>query len=201
VFPIVEFVEFRWSGQVMEPADGVAFIGLDPAGEANVYVVTGDSGNGMTHGTLAGMLLTDLIDGRDNPWAEIYDPKRKPLKALGEYTKENLDVAKQLIVDYVRGGDVDSADAVPRGQGAVIRRGLQKVAVYRDEDGEAHEFSAVCPHLSCIVHWNPTEKTWDCPCHGSRFDCLGKVVNGPANQDLTPADDQEPEETAPAGVV
>jgi glycine/D-amino acid oxidase-like deaminating enzyme/nitrite reductase/ring-hydroxylating ferredoxin subunit len=192
LFPTIELVEYRWSGQVMEPVDCLAFIGHNPGDKPNVYIATGDSGNGMTYGTIAGMLITDLMQGRDNPWAALYNPKRKTLRAAGEFAKVNLNVARQY-AGYVTGGDVKSVDEIPPGFGAVIRRGLQKIAVYRDEESETFEMSAICPHLGCVVDWNRTEQTWDCPCHGSRFDAKGGVINGPANADLQPADDDEPE--------
>jgi glycine/D-amino acid oxidase-like deaminating enzyme/nitrite reductase/ring-hydroxylating ferredoxin subunit len=182
-FPMVEGIEYRWSGEVMEPVDGLAFIGRNPMDAKNVFIATGDSGNGMTHGTIAGLLLTDLILQRKNPWEQIYDPARLPLKALPEFVKENLNVAKQY-TDLVMAGDVESEDEIKRGAGAIISRGLHKVAVYRDPNGEVHELSAVCKHLGCIVNWNTLENTWDCPCHGSRYDALGKVIQGPANSDL-----------------
>jgi glycine/D-amino acid oxidase-like deaminating enzyme/nitrite reductase/ring-hydroxylating ferredoxin subunit len=182
-FPMMGPVDFTWAGQVMETIDGLAFIGRNALDKDNVFVVTGDSGMGMTHGTIAGILLTDLILGRENPWATLYDPSRKTLRAAGEYAKETLNMAAQY-TDWVTGGDVASTDEIARDSGAVLRRGLTKVAVYRDEDGVLHERSAVCTHLGCIVRWNESEKTWDCPCHGSRFDKLGKVINGPANRDL-----------------
>ena len=182
-FPMIEEIEFKWSGQVMEPVDGLAFIGRNPMDEDNVYIATGDSGNGMTHGTIAGILLTDLIMGRENDWAKLYDPARKTLRAIKEFASENLNVARQY-VDLLTGGDVDSADDIKPGQGAIVRHGLKKVAAYRDESGKLHQRSAVCVHLGCIVDWNSKEKTWDCPCHGSRFDAYGKVFQGPANSDL-----------------
>jgi glycine/D-amino acid oxidase-like deaminating enzyme/nitrite reductase/ring-hydroxylating ferredoxin subunit len=181
--PTMEHIEFTWAGQVMETVDGLAFIGRNPSDNDNVYIVTGDSGMGMTHGTIAGMLLTDLIMGRDNPWASLYDPSRKTPRAIGTYLKEAANMAGQY-TDWVTGGDVGSVDEIAADSGAVLRRGLSKVAVYRDEEGKLHEFSAVCPHLGCIVHWNASEKMWDCPCHGSRFKKLGQVVNGPANKNL-----------------
>ncbi len=186
--PMMKEVKFQWSGQVMESIDGLAFIGPNPLDEPNVFIATGDSGMGMTHGTIAGILLTDLIFGRANPWAALYYPSRKTLRAAGDFTKENLNVAAQY-ADWLTGGDVGSLDDVQPDSGAVLRRGLSKIAVYRDQQGALHECSAVCPHLGCIVDWNDSEKTWDCPCHGSRFDRLGKVLNGPANQDLAPADE------------
>jgi glycine/D-amino acid oxidase-like deaminating enzyme/nitrite reductase/ring-hydroxylating ferredoxin subunit len=181
-FPMAGRLAFTWAGQVMETLDGLAYIGRNP-GDENVYVVTGDSGMGMTHGTIAGLLLTDLIQGRENPWREIYEPSRKVVAAAGEWAKENLDVAAQF-AGYAMPGA--SPGEIPWNSGAVVQRGLSKVAAYRDEKGELHEVSAVCPHLGCIVQWNGSEKTWDCPCHGSRFDKTGKVQNGPANVDLAP---------------
>jgi glycine/D-amino acid oxidase-like deaminating enzyme/nitrite reductase/ring-hydroxylating ferredoxin subunit len=187
-FPMIEEIEFQWSGQVMEPVDGLAFIGRNPMDEDNVFIATGDSGNGMTHGTIAGILLTDLIMGRKNEWAELYDPERKTLKALPEFASENLNVAAQY-TDLVTSGDVDSKDEIKPGDGAIIRDGLKKVAVYRDESGKLHERSAICVHLGCVVSWNSKEKTWDCPCHGSRYDAYGHVFQGPANRNLDPVDD------------
>lgn len=187
-FPMIEEIEFKWSGQVMEPIDSLAFIGRNPMDEDNVFIVTGDSGNGMTHGTIAGILLTDLIMGRENEWAKLYDPTRKTLRALPEFAKENLNVAAQY-ADLVTAGDVDSTDEIKPDQGAIIRHGLKKVAVYRDAAGTLHERSAVCVHLGCIVDWNSKEKTWDCPCHGSRYDAYGKVFQGPANSDLPSVDE------------
>src|SRR5436190_5569356 len=178
-------VVHRWSGQVMEPADGLAFIGRVPKIGENVYVVTGDSGHGMTHGTLGGMILRDLITGRDNPWAALYAPARGMLKGLGEIAAENVNVVPQY-GKWLTAGDVPSTREIPKGEGRVIRKGLQKEAIYRDERGGLHSMSAVCPHLGCIVGWNGTEKTWDCPCHGSRFSATGEVLNGPANSPLEP---------------
>ena len=184
-FPIKE-IEFRWSGQVMEPVDGLAFIGRNP-GDDNIFIATGDAGMGMTHGTIAGMLITDLIMGRQNPWTDLYDPSRKTLGAAKDFAKENINVVAQY-ADKLTRGDVDSVDEITNGEGAVLRSGLTKVAVYRDNNGTIHSMSAVCVHLGCIVTWNAAEKTWDCPCHGSRFDSLGVVINGPANEDLPPED-------------
>ena len=185
-FPMLDEVTDRWSGQVMEPVDGVAYIGRNP-GNKNVYVVTGDSGNGMTHGTIAGILFADLIAGRENPWTELYDPTRKTLNpvVVADYVTENANVAAQFRA-YVTPGAQLTVDEIPCGQGAILREGMKKIAAHRDENGTLHRFSAVCPHLKCIVRWDGAEKTWDCPCHGSRFDALGCVVNGPAVRDLEP---------------
>lgn len=182
-FPQMGEVEYRWSGQVMEPVDGLAFIGRNPLDDDNVYIATGDSGQGMTHGTIAGMLLTDLIQGRENKWEDLYSPSRIRLKALPEYASENINVAGQY-ADYVTAGDIKSESELKVGQGAIMRDGTSKIAVYRDEAGAVHKLSAVCPHLGCIVGWNSTEQTWDCPCHGSRFSASGQVYQGPANSNL-----------------
>jgi glycine/D-amino acid oxidase-like deaminating enzyme/nitrite reductase/ring-hydroxylating ferredoxin subunit len=182
-FPMVEEIEFRWSGQVMEPVDGLAFIGRNPNDADNVFIATGDSGMGMTHGTIAGMLLTDLIMGRENPWAELYEPSRKSGAAVKDFIKENINVAEEY-AELLTPGEVDSINEIENGDGAIVRRGLSKVAVYRDNDGVTHPVSALCRHLGCIVAWNSAEKTWDCPCHGSRYDRFGAVINGPANSDL-----------------
>jgi Rieske Fe-S protein len=182
-FPAMGEVEFMWGGQVMEPVDYLAFIGRNPMDHENIFVATGDSGMGLTHGTIAGMLLCDLILGRKNPWEKLYSPSRVPVMAAGELAREDLNMAAQY-ADWLTPGDVKSSDEIARESGAVVRRGLEKIAVYRDADGALHERSAVCPHLGCIVHWNPGEQTWDCPCHGSRFDAQGHVINGPANRDL-----------------
>ena len=184
-FPMIESFDHRWSGQVMETIDGLAYIGANPMDAPNVFVATGDCGMGMTHGTIAGILLTELILGRDHPWKTLYEPSRITTRAIADFTRETLNAGVQY-KDWLTPGDAPSADDIPRGSGAVIRRGLSKVAVYRHSSGSLEEFSAVCPHLGCIVGWNSTEQTWDCPCHGSRFDVSGRVLNGPAIGGLEP---------------
>jgi len=187
-FPQMLEVQFRWSGQVMEPVDGLAFIGRNPLDDDNVYIATGDSGQGMTHGTIAGMLLTDLIQGRKNQWEDLYNPSRIRVKSLPEYASENINVARQY-ADYVTAGDITSESELKPGEGAIMRDGVSKVAVHRDHNGNVHKLSAVCPHLGCIVAWNSTEQTWDCPCHGSRFSAEGRVYQGPANSNLPSANE------------
>jgi Rieske Fe-S protein len=135
------------------------------------------------------MLITDLILGRRNPWAALYDPSRitMSIPAVKEFAKENLNVAVRY-TEFVRPLDANSPAEVAPGEGAVIRRDGRPIAVYREEAGTVHEYSAVCPHLKCIVHWNSLEKSWDCPCHGSRFDAYGRVLNSPANTPLEPVE-------------
>jgi glycine/D-amino acid oxidase-like deaminating enzyme len=147
-FPIGK-VEFRWSGQVIEPVDYMAFIGPNPGDNGNVFIATGDSGQGMTHGTIAGMLLTDLITGRPNAWAKLYDPSRKPMSTLGEFARENLNVAARYR-DYVTRGDARPDAPLPPDSGVVVRRGLKKIAVYADLAGNLHECSASSRKLISI---------------------------------------------------
>lgn len=183
-FMNVGFVIGRWSGQVIETLDGLAYIGRNPSDHDNVYVATGDSGMGLTHGTLAGMIISELISHRSNPWAGLYDPARMPFRALGTFVKENLNVVTRL-ADWLHPEALRSAEEIPLESGAVIQHGLGKHAVYRGASGELHVCSAVCPHLGCIVRWNSAEKIWSCPCHGSRFDRYGRLMTGPARQGLS----------------
>jgi glycine/D-amino acid oxidase-like deaminating enzyme/nitrite reductase/ring-hydroxylating ferredoxin subunit len=184
-FGAMGHIAYRWSGEVLETIDGLAFIGRNPRNR-NVYIATGDSGMGMTHGTIAGMILTDLIAGRANSWAEQYDPGRITPAAAMTYVRENANVAAQY-TKWLAPGEARSPEDIPPGCGAIVWRGLKKLAVYRSENGILCERSAVCPHAGCLVTWNAGEQTWDCPCHGSRFDCFGHVLQGPANDDLPPA--------------
>ena len=149
----------------------------------------------MPHGTIAGILLNDLIHRRDNPWGALYDPARVRLRALRPFVAEAANIAAQD-GRWPSGGNVDSADAIPRGAGAVVRRNLSKVPVDRDDAGVVHERSAVCPHLGCAAGWNHAERTWDCPCHGSRLDAYGRLLKGPAADDLAPAERREPRSRA-----
>lgn len=170
----------RWSGQIIEPVDGLPYIGLNAASH-RTYVATGYSGNGMTFGTLAAMILSDACLGRKNPFAELYDATRfKPLASLSSYISENLDFPMHLIRDAIKPPEVRSIDEIKPGEGAIARVGKERLAVYRREDGAVVALSPICTHLGCHVSFNKAEKTWDCPCHGSRFNTQGEVVNGPA---------------------
>lgn len=185
-FPSFGKVSHRWSGQIVNTADGLAYIGRNPGAQEDVYVVTGDCGHGMTHGAIAGILLPALIAGRDHRWSGLYQPNRTPARSFNRWARENLNAAAQY-GSLLLPGEVSSPEDVAPGCGAVMRRGLGQVAVYRAPDGTVHENSASCPHLGAAVCWNAAEKTWDCPAHGSRFSAEGKVLNGPANSDLPSA--------------
>jgi nitrite reductase/ring-hydroxylating ferredoxin subunit len=181
-FPRTGDIGSRWSGQVMQSVDGLAFIGKNPMDD-HVFIVTGDSGTGITHGAIAGMLIGDSIAGRENRWAPLYEPARVNVRAGAEFLRQNLG-AIQPYADWLESGDVADEGRILRGHGAVIRQGLRLLAVFRDDAGTLHRCSAACPHLGGVVRWNGAESSWDCPCHGSRFDALGKVIHGPANVDL-----------------
>ncbi|MER9947697.1 FAD-dependent oxidoreductase [Mesorhizobium sp. M0047] len=172
----------RWSGQVLETIDYCGFIGRSP-GNGNVFIATGDSGQGMTHGALAGRLIRDLIVDGSNPWEAVYAPDRTPPAAFTHYINENLTTVKNL-AGYLLPGQIKSARDLNPGEGGVFQDGLSKLAVCRDRAGKLHRRSATCTHLGCIVHWNSTEQCWDCPCHGSQFAPDGTVLNGPATRSL-----------------
>lgn len=178
-FPALKEITYQWSGQILEPVDSLAFIGRNPLDSKNVFIGTGDSGNGLTHGTIAGMLITDLIMGRTNPWEKIYDPSRKTLNAMGSFFEENLNTANQYL-DWITPEKCHHEDQIERGTGSVIQNGIHKIAVYKDHQGNLYPLSARCTHFNGEVHWNPIENSWDCPCHGSRFDVNGEVLCGPA---------------------
>jgi len=174
----------RWSGQIMEPVDGLPFIGTNTHSK-HVYVATGYAGQGMTYGTLAGLLLSDAITGQTNPWAEIYSATRiKPAAQVNRFVAENIDYPAHIVRDRFVRGEVASVNDIPLSEGKLVRIHGKMLAVFRDSADQLHYQSAVCPHLGCYVRWNNTERSWDCPCHGSRFDVLGKVLNGPAVSDL-----------------
>lgn len=178
-------VLYKWSGQVYEPTDSLAYIGRNPYDAGNVYIATGDSGNGMTHGTIAGMLISDLILGRENPWKDIYSPSR------GGVFKTGGLLLKQFVgglVDYLKTKpkheDETGLGALGKNEGKIIEFKGKKSGVYRDNEDNLHFIDPTCTHMGCTVKWNNDEKSWDCPCHGSRFTYEGEVMNGPANEPL-----------------
>jgi glycine/D-amino acid oxidase-like deaminating enzyme/nitrite reductase/ring-hydroxylating ferredoxin subunit len=182
-FPIQDVI-YNWSGQILEPMDSLGFIGRNPWDKDNVYIVTGDSGNGITHSTIAGMLIPDLITGKENSWEKLYNPSRfKIFKAGKIFFKEFIGgfrAYQKELPDTIE----TKISEINKGEGAIIELGDDKYGAYCDEHNELHLVSAECTHLKCIVKWNNDEKSWDCPCHGSRFNYKGEVINGPANTNL-----------------
>ena len=179
--------ELRWATQDQMPADGVPFVGpVDPLSK-NVFVATGYRKWGLAMGAAAGELLAAWVDGSDHLWKELFDTRRlRPKASASSFVKENANVALRFFGDrVVKRARVDSIEP---GEGRIVGAGLAQRAVYRDESGELHTLSARCTHLGCIVNWNSGEKTWDCPCHGSRFGARGEVIMGPAVRPLPPRD-------------
>lgn len=175
-------VENRWLGQIIETDDGLPFIG-ESAGSQ--FIATGFCGNGFTLGTLAAVMARDRYLGRKNPWFDLFNVGRKKFHGgAWRYLAENLDYPFYLIRDRIRAAEGDSLDDLKRGEGRILKLDGEKVAAYRDSDGKVTLRSPVCTHLGCIVRWNNADKTWDCPCHGSRFYPDGRVFSGPAETPL-----------------
>ena len=176
----IDRIEYTWAAQNYKAADKIPFIGTSPL-ENNVYIATGFAADGLIFGTLAAMLISDAINGVENKWANIYDPKRfTPVASAPRFAKENIDVAFHLLKDYLFKGTEKELEAVKAGEGKIVEIDDKKLAAYRDEYGKIHLVSPVCTHMGCMVHWNNGEKSWDCPCHGSRFSVDGEVLEGPA---------------------
>jgi glycine/D-amino acid oxidase-like deaminating enzyme/nitrite reductase/ring-hydroxylating ferredoxin subunit len=179
-------VTHHWSGQVIETPDGLPYIGQSAEHQ---YSATGYGGNGLTFGTVAGLMIADAILGRSNPWTDLFDPRRKALtRGLWDYVKENVDYPYYMVRDRFAGAEARPLREVKRGEGRVLLRNGAKVAAYRDAAGAVVLRSAICPHMGCTVAWNTAERTWDCPCHGSRFSTDGAVISGPAEAPLAEAD-------------
>jgi Rieske Fe-S protein len=181
-------IVYRWSTQDNYAVDRVPYIGRLRPGSEHLYVATGFDAWGMTNGTLAGMIIADAILGMANPWAELYDPSCLKLRAsASKLIKEGANVARHFIADRLVPGTT-SPDAIAAGEGAMVNHHGEKVAVYKDEQGRLHGVSPVCTHMGCIVGWNAAEKSWDCPCHGSRFNVTGQVIHSPAVENLEQKD-------------
>ena len=176
----VASVEFKWSAQQFKAADGIPYIGLS-TGNSKTYIATGFQADGLTYGTLSSMINSDLILGKENKWSKTYKASRvTPLASAKGFIKENVTVAYEFIKDRLTKNEADEFAEVSAGQGKVIEIEGKKHGVYRDENNKLHIVSAVCTHMGCINHWNEVEKSWDCPCHGSRFSIDGEVLEGPA---------------------
>ena len=185
----IDTIAYRWSTHDYYTLDHVPYIGRLRRRSRHVYVATGFNGWGMTGGTLAGMILSDLVLGIDNPWAQLYDAQRLKVRgAASMFVKENAKVARHWVGDRLARTDAPTIEAVAPGEGAIVSLHGERIAVYRDEANTLHTLSPVCTHLACYLSWNRAEKTWDCPCHGSRFTGEGTVIQGPAVRDLAPID-------------
>lgn len=177
-------IEYRWVNHDYEAMDQAPFVGWSASGSDGYLVATGFAAWGISNGTAAAMMIADLAAGRDNDWLAMFDSTRlKPVAGAGKFAKENLEVAAHLAGGYLS-RKPRSFDALEPGEAAVMKIDGDNVAAFRDEDGKVHAVSAVCTHMGCLVGWNATDRTWDCPCHGSRFELSGEVIHGPATQPL-----------------
>jgi glycine/D-amino acid oxidase-like deaminating enzyme/nitrite reductase/ring-hydroxylating ferredoxin subunit len=181
-YPMIGERKFTWSGQVYEPVDFVPHNGRNP-GDENIYVITGDSGQGITNGVAGALLIADLVQNGQSPWEECYNPNRKTLTAAGTFIAENADVVPAL-AEHLVGADFDHVSDIGNDEGGIVRHGVGKAAVYRDASGELHAVKAACTHVGCVVQFNRFERCWDCPCHGSQFSIDGAVLAGPAKAPL-----------------
>lgn len=174
----------RWSGQVIETNDGLPFIGETAERQ---FAATGFAGTGLTFGTLAAMMACDAAMGRDNPWQDLLATNRKKIRGgAWDYFKENLDYPYYLVRDRLAGVEQATVQSLAPGEGKILKLDGERVACSRDDHGKLAQVSAICPHMGCLVRWNNAEQTWDCPCHGSRFQPTGEVIAGPAESPLEP---------------
>jgi Rieske Fe-S protein len=181
----IEEVSFKWSSEFFEPTDGLPYIGHLPGFTDNIYVATGFSGNGMTFSHVAARLLTDLIVNEESEYKKVFDPNRiKPVAGFSNFVKENADVVKEFIGKRLSKETIENLVEIAKGEGKVVNYEGESIALYRDERGTLHAVNPVCTHAKCIVQWNNTEKSWDCPCHGARYTADGRVLTGPASKDL-----------------
>lgn len=181
----VASIDFKWSSQYYIPADGLPYIGHYPGSGEGCYVATGYSGNGMTFGTLSAKIISDLILGEESQYTKVYKPSRiKPIAGFKEFVKENADVAWRFVADRFSAEEISSLNEIENDSGCLADYEGKRIALYKDKTGKVHALNPTCTHAGCIVKWNQTEKSWDCPCHGGRYDVHGKVITGPPTQDL-----------------
>jgi glycine/D-amino acid oxidase-like deaminating enzyme/nitrite reductase/ring-hydroxylating ferredoxin subunit len=185
----VASVDYQWSSQYYVPADGLAYIGHYPGAGEGCYVATGYNGNGMIFGTLAAKMISNEILGLESPYSSLYKPSRiKPIAGFTEFVKENADVAWRFVADRFAAEDITSLNEIEKDSGCLVDYEGKQIAVYKNEEGKVHALNPTCTHAGCIVKWNQTEKSWDCPCHGGRYDVNGKVITGPPTKDLQKLD-------------
>lgn len=178
-------IDYRWSAQFFEPADGLPYIGKLPGGDEGTYVATGFGGNGILFGSFSAVLLSDLILGKENRFEKLFSPLRvKPVAAFTNFVKENADVIYRFVADRLSAEKLSGMVELAPDTGTVVTYEGQKIALYKSQDGALRALSPVCTHAGCIVAWNDAEKSWDCPCHGGRYDVTGSVITGPPRKDL-----------------
>ena len=184
--------DYRWTNEDYTPMDHAPYIGWSSTIRDSCLVATGFNAWGISNGTAAAILIADLIGGRDNPWLKLFDATRiKPIAGARQFAAGTAETAAHLIGGYLS-RKLDSFDELAPGEAAILRIDGENVAGFRDEAGVLHAISAVCTHMGCLVGWNETDRSWDCPCHGSRFDLGGEVIHGPAVQPLAHVKAKEP---------
>ncbi|AIF80761.1 FAD dependent oxidoreductase [endosymbiont of Acanthamoeba sp. UWC8] len=177
----VDKILYKWSAQHYQPSDGIPYIGSVSSKSKNIFIATGYNADGLTYGTVAGLLLADLVQGKESPVISTYNSNRfKPIASAKKFIKENVNSTVKYLSDYPSNVDAKNLSGIEAGEGKIIEKNGEKFAVYRDDNNELHVVSAVCTHLKCIVKWNEAEVSWDCPCHGSRFNIDGSIIEGPA---------------------
>lgn len=181
----IRSVNYQWSSQYFESSDGLAYIGHLPGHTSNVYVATGFSGNGMTYSHIAARLISDMILTGQSIYWELFDPKRiKPVAGFTHFVRENADVVKEFIAKRISVDKIKTLSEVKNGEAKVIKYDGESIALYRNEQGILHTVNPVCTHAKCIVQWNDAENSWDCPCHGARYNPDGEILTGPATMKL-----------------
>lgn len=192
-FDVKEIV-FHWSSQYFEPSDGLPYIGNLPGSNSNVYVATGFGGNGITYGTLSGIILSDILLKGDTEYRKLFDPNRlKPVAGFTNFVKEGADVVKTFVSGKLQSEKIEELAALAPGEGKIVKYEGNKIALYKDQSHNIYAVDPSCPHVHCNVAWNSAEKTWDCPCHGSRFSVTGELLTGPAQKGLQKIDIEEEE--------
>ncbi len=185
----VASVDYQWSSQYYLSADGLPYIGHHPGSKEGCYVATGFNGNGMILGTISAKIISDLIIKQESPYTSLYKPSRiKPIAGFTEFVKENADVAWRFVADRFAAEDISSLNEIEKDSGCLVDYDGKRIAIYKDDTGKVHALNPTCTHAGCIVKWNQTEKSWDCPCHGGRYDVNGKVITGPPTKDLQKLD-------------
>nr|WP_126358577.1 FAD-dependent oxidoreductase [Chryseobacterium gleum] len=181
----VETVYYSWSSQYYEPVDGLPYIGKLPGSKGRIFVATGFRGNGMIFGTLSSQILHDLIVTGESKYGDLFNPSRiKPVAGFSDFVKENTTVAFDFVKDKIFKDKIESFSEIGEGEAKVIRYESESYALYKEIDGTLHLLRSTCPHAGCEVRWNSAELSWDCPCHGSRFNVNGKILTGPTTKNL-----------------
>jgi len=188
----IEEIAFRWSSQYFEPTDGLPYIGHLPGHENNVFVATGFGGNGMIYGSLSALIFLDMMQEKKSPYKELFAPGRvKPVAGFTNFVREAADVVKELITGKFGIETIREIGELAAGEARIVHYNDQTVALYKDEDHNIHAINPACTHIKCTVAWNEVERSWDCPCHGSRFSVDGELLTAPARKNLQKMEEEK----------